>query len=160
MWDTPHTKFTLDTCAIIGVNPKYIPVGAGGSTTTKKQDTSVADEVSAALPTTAVKPKRKKNLMTRAPKVPSSAPPSSNPSSTGDEDESVEMYRFRAWCTGTTGYPIVDAAMRELLTTGYMHGRMRLLTASFLIKTVSYTHLRAHETPEHLVCRLLLEKKK
>lgn len=135
MWDTPHTKFTLDTCAIIGVDPKYIPAGAGGSTTAKKQDTSVADEVTP-LPTTAVKPKRKKNLMTRVPKVPSSVPPTSNPnpSSTGDDDESVEMYRFRAWCTGTTGYPIVDAAMRELLTTGYMHGRMRLLTASFLIK--------------------------
>ena len=38
-----------------------------------------------------------------------------------------------------------------------------LLTAFFatsLLKAVSYTHLRAHETPEHLVCRLLLEKKK
>jgi deoxyribodipyrimidine photo-lyase len=41
---------------------------------------------------------------------------------------------FAAWCNGQTGYPIVDAGMRELNTTGYMHNRVRMITASFLIK--------------------------
>lgn len=41
---------------------------------------------------------------------------------------------FEAWCAGKTGYPLVDAAMRELNTTGWMHNRMRMLTASFLTK--------------------------
>ncbi|WP_027016492.1 cryptochrome/photolyase family protein [Comamonas composti] len=41
---------------------------------------------------------------------------------------------FEAWCQGRTGYPLVDAAMRELLTTGFMHNRLRMLTASFLTK--------------------------
>ncbi len=41
---------------------------------------------------------------------------------------------FEAWCEGTTGYPIVDAAMRELTATGWMHNRLRLVTASFLVK--------------------------
>jgi deoxyribodipyrimidine photo-lyase len=41
---------------------------------------------------------------------------------------------FNAWCTGTTGFPIVDAGMRELNTTGFMHNRVRMITASFLIK--------------------------
>ena len=41
---------------------------------------------------------------------------------------------FTAWKTGRTGYPIVDAAMRQLWQTGWMHNRMRLVTASFLIK--------------------------
>ncbi|HVI47301.1 MAG TPA: deoxyribodipyrimidine photo-lyase [Chitinophaga sp.] len=41
---------------------------------------------------------------------------------------------FRRWCDGTTGYPIVDAGMRELNATGYMHNRVRMITASFLTK--------------------------
>ncbi|WP_395666244.1 cryptochrome/photolyase family protein [Methylocella sp.] len=41
---------------------------------------------------------------------------------------------FRAWTQGLTGYPLVDAAMRELWTTGYMHNRARLVAASFLVK--------------------------
>ena len=41
---------------------------------------------------------------------------------------------FAAWCNGTTGYPIVDAGMRELNTTGYMHNRVRMIVASFLTK--------------------------
>ncbi|WP_423737436.1 cryptochrome/photolyase family protein [Chitinophaga caseinilytica] len=41
---------------------------------------------------------------------------------------------FRAWCEGQTGYPIVDAGMRELNETGYMHNRVRMVTASFLTK--------------------------
>ena len=41
---------------------------------------------------------------------------------------------FAAWCQGRTGYPLVDAAMQQLNTTGYMHNRLRMVTASFLIK--------------------------
>ena len=41
---------------------------------------------------------------------------------------------FRRWCEGTTGYPIVDAGMRELKATGFMHNRVRMITASFLTK--------------------------
>lgn len=41
---------------------------------------------------------------------------------------------FKAWCEGKTGYPIVDAGMRELNQTGYMHNRVRMIVASFLTK--------------------------
>jgi deoxyribodipyrimidine photo-lyase len=41
---------------------------------------------------------------------------------------------FAAWCAGQTGYPVVDAAMRQLLATGWMHNRARMITASFLVK--------------------------
>ena len=41
---------------------------------------------------------------------------------------------FKAWCEGKTGYPIVDAGMRELNETGYMHNRVRMVVASFLVK--------------------------
>jgi deoxyribodipyrimidine photo-lyase len=41
---------------------------------------------------------------------------------------------FNTWCTGQTGFPIVDAGMRELNTTGYMHNRVRMIVASFLVK--------------------------
>lgn len=41
---------------------------------------------------------------------------------------------FKAWCDGRTGYPIVDAAMRQLNQTGYMHNRLRMVAASFLVK--------------------------
>lgn len=41
---------------------------------------------------------------------------------------------FDAWCQGRTGYPIVDAGMRELNATGYMHNRVRMIVASFLTK--------------------------
>jgi deoxyribodipyrimidine photo-lyase len=46
---------------------------------------------------------------------------------------------LKAWQTGQTGYPIVDAGMRELWETGYMHNRVRMIVASFLIK-----HLLIH----------------
>lgn len=42
--------------------------------------------------------------------------------------------KFEAWCQGKTGFPIVDAGMRELNTTGYMHNRVRMIVASFLVK--------------------------
>ena len=41
---------------------------------------------------------------------------------------------FEAWCKGMTGYPIVDAGMRELNETGFMHNRVRMIVASFLTK--------------------------
>ena len=41
---------------------------------------------------------------------------------------------FHAWCEGRTGFPIVDAAMRQLLATGWMHNRARMITAMFLTK--------------------------
>jgi deoxyribodipyrimidine photo-lyase len=41
---------------------------------------------------------------------------------------------FQAWCEGRTGYPIVDAGMRELNATGFMHNRVRMIVASFLTK--------------------------
>ncbi len=41
---------------------------------------------------------------------------------------------FAAWCAGRTGYPLVDAGMRQLNQTGYLHNRLRMVTASFLVK--------------------------
>ena len=41
---------------------------------------------------------------------------------------------FAAWCEGRTGVPVVDAAMRQLVQTGWMHNRARMITASFLVK--------------------------
>jgi deoxyribodipyrimidine photo-lyase len=42
--------------------------------------------------------------------------------------------QFKVWCEGNTGFPLVDAGMRELNATGFMHNRVRMLTASFLSK--------------------------
>ena len=42
--------------------------------------------------------------------------------------------RFQRWASGTTGFPIVDAGMRQLLHTGWMHNRVRMIVASFLVK--------------------------
>ena len=44
---------------------------------------------------------------------------------------------LKAWQTGNTGYPIVDAGMRQLWQTGYMHNRTRMVTASFLVKNLN-----------------------
>jgi deoxyribodipyrimidine photo-lyase len=49
---------------------------------------------------------------------------------TGDKAEVL----FKAWCDGQTGYPLVDAAMAQINHTGYMHNRLRMVTASFLVK--------------------------
>jgi deoxyribodipyrimidine photo-lyase len=46
--------------------------------------------------------------------------------------------QFKAWCEGKTGYPFVDAAMRQLISEGWMHNRTRMVVASFLVK---YLHL-------------------
>jgi deoxyribodipyrimidine photo-lyase len=48
--------------------------------------------------------------------------------------QSADSPQFNAWCQGLTGYPIVDAGMRQLNTTGYMHNRVRMIVASFLTK--------------------------
>lgn len=54
------------------------------------------------------------------------------------EYDNIEWRRdegeFDKWCTGQTGYPIVDAGMRELNATGFMHNRVRMIVASFLAK--------------------------
>lgn len=49
---------------------------------------------------------------------------------TWDNNES----HFEAWCKGETGYPMVDAGMRQLNETGFMHNRLRMIAASFLVK--------------------------
>lgn len=60
--------------------------------------------------------------------------------------------KFTAWCEGRTGYPFVDAAMRQLLLEGWMHNRTRMVVASFLVKDL---HLEwqhgANFFAEHLV---------
>jgi deoxyribodipyrimidine photo-lyase len=50
-----------------------------------------------------------------------------------DTDERAHQ-RFAMWCEGKTGYPIVDAGMKQLLATGWMHNRVRMIVASFLVK--------------------------
>jgi deoxyribodipyrimidine photo-lyase len=49
---------------------------------------------------------------------------------------------FAAWCEGRTGYPLVDAAMAQLNRTGFMHNRLRMVTASFLTKDLGISWLR------------------
>ena len=49
---------------------------------------------------------------------------------TGEEAQD----RFRAWAEGRTGFPLVDAAMRQLLAEGWVHNRARMVAASFLVK--------------------------
>jgi len=50
-----------------------------------------------------------------------------------DTDDRAK-HRFAAWCEARTGYPIVDAGMRQMLATGWMHNRVRMIVASFLVK--------------------------
>ena len=60
---------------------------------------------------------------------------------------------FERWCAGQTGYPLVDAGMRELNQTGHMHNRVRMVVASFLTK-----HLLIHWSQgEHYFARKLLD---
>ncbi|WP_068276341.1 cryptochrome/photolyase family protein [Aldersonia kunmingensis] len=59
---------------------------------------------------------------------------------------------FYAWCSGTTGFPIVDAGMRQLLAVGWMHNRVRMITASFLTKDLHLPWWRgARHFMQHLV---------
>ena len=58
---------------------------------------------------------------------------------------------FTAWCEGRTGYPLVDAAMRQLSATGYMHNRLRMVAASFLTKDLGLDWRRGeHHFALHL----------
>lgn len=50
------------------------------------------------------------------------------------DDDAQAQQRFETWKAGKTGYPIVDAGMRQLRETGFMHNRVRMITASFLVK--------------------------
>ena len=52
----------------------------------------------------------------------------------GWESGALADDRFGAWCSGATGYPLIDAAMTQINTTGFMHNRLRMVTASFLSK--------------------------
>lgn len=52
---------------------------------------------------------------------------------------------FAAWCEGRTGYPLVDAAMLQLAHTGYMHNRLRMVTASFLSKDLGLDWRRGEQ---------------
>ena len=64
--------------------------------------------------------------------------------------DAKDIESFRAWQAGQTGFPIVDAGMRQLATTGFMHNRLRMITASFLTKDLlidwrlGERHFRAH----------------
>jgi deoxyribodipyrimidine photo-lyase len=49
-------------------------------------------------------------------------------------DTTLGKTLWKAWTTGTTGFAMVDAGMRQLITTGWMHNRLRMVTASFLVK--------------------------
>lgn len=53
--------------------------------------------------------------------------------------------KFDKWCAGETGFPIVDAGMRELVSTGYMHNRTRMITASFLVKNLQIDWRRGEQ---------------
>ncbi len=61
--------------------------------------------------------------------------------------------QFTAWCNGQTGFPLVDAGMRELNATGYMHNRLRMVVASFLTKDL----LIDWRWGEHYFARKLLD---
>jgi deoxyribodipyrimidine photo-lyase len=60
--------------------------------------------------------------------------------------------QFKAWCEGKTGYPFVDAAMRQLIVEGWMHNRTRMVVASFLVKDLHLEwQLGERFFAEHLV---------
>ena len=50
------------------------------------------------------------------------------------DTDAAAQQRFAAWCEARTGYPIVDAGMRQMLAIGWMHNRVRMIVASFLVK--------------------------
>ena len=64
--------------------------------------------------------------------------PSTNHKAFKSKYDSIEWRNdendFKAWCEGKTGYPLVDAGMRQLNATGFMHNRVRMLVGSFLCK--------------------------
>lgn len=67
------------------------------------------------------------------------------------EDGEAGDALFVAWCEARTGYPLVDAAMRQIRTSGYMHNRLRMVTASFLCKDLGVDWRRGERFfAEHL----------
>jgi len=64
----------------------------------------------------------------------------------------VAQQRFSAWQRGETGYPIVDAGMRQLLAQGWMHNRVRMVVASFLVKDL---HLEWTQGAQHFMDHLI-----
>eukprot|EP00658_Telonema_sp_P-2_P067632 TRINITY_DN5655_c0_g1_i6.p1 TRINITY_DN5655_c0_g1~~TRINITY_DN5655_c0_g1_i6.p1 ORF type:complete len:106 (-),score=3.78 TRINITY_DN5655_c0_g1_i6:65-382(-) len=73
--------------------------------------------------------------------------------------ESLRLGSVTLWCI-TIQYATLPYASTLGWGPTLKSYKARILRSFPCIRTVSYTHLRAHETPEHLVCRLLLEKKK
>ena len=64
---------------------------------------------------------------------------------------SFNQYHFEAWCEGKTGFPLVDAGMRQLNKTGYMHNRVRMIVASFLTKNL---HIDWRKGEQYFACKL------
>lgn len=60
------------------------------------------------------------------------------------DGDTGERY-FRAWCDAATGYPLVDAAMLQIRQSGYMHNRLRMVTASFLVKDLGVDWRRGEQ---------------
>ena len=54
------------------------------------------------------------------------------------DDPEEHSEKLEAWKSGMTGYPVVDAAMRQLVQTGWMHNRARMIVASFLVKDLHF----------------------
>ncbi|WP_286219485.1 cryptochrome/photolyase family protein [Paraoerskovia sediminicola] len=67
---------------------------------------------------------------------------------TGTDEEE----RLAVWAAGRTGYPLVDAGMRQLVATGWMHNRVRMVVASFLVKDL---HVRWQRGAEHFMAHLV-----
>lgn len=59
---------------------------------------------------------------------------------------------FDAWCKGTTGFPVIDGAMRQMNETGFMHNRMRMATVSFLIKDM---HIDWRDSEKYFATKLV-----
>jgi len=68
------------------------------------------------------------------------------------DSDKVAIERFQAWTRGQTGYPLVDAGMRQLLAEGWMHNRVRMVTASFLIKNL---HIDWRWGAQWFMCNLI-----
>jgi deoxyribodipyrimidine photo-lyase len=67
------------------------------------------------------------------------------------DSDAAARRRFERWCQGTTGFPLVDAGMRQLSAIGWMHNRVRMVTASFLVKDL---HLPWQWGARHFMGRL------
>ena len=68
------------------------------------------------------------------------------------DTDAAAKARFQTWCDGHTGYPIIDAGMRQLRDTGFMHNRVRMIVASFLVKDL---HLPWQWGARHFMRHLL-----